>query len=321
MSLELSDETTEFSMRRLKLFFIICLSAFGHAVGQTQVERAGTTETIYLSGTDKDNRTVWQFLCTSGARSGQWTTITVPSCWELEGFGYYNYGHDRPPHDEKGFYRTSFTLPGRWGGKRVFIVFEGVMTDAEVRVNGHLAGPVHQGAFYRFKYDITALVNRQAENLLGVTVSKESANKSVNEAERRADYWIFGGIFRPVYLEAQPDAFIDHVAIDARHTGELQADVWVDAVKKEPYTVDVAILDDKGNRVEQSQPVALAKDSTRLSLHVDAPNQWTSETPHLYTARFTLYENGQPLHVSEKRFGFRTIELRRRDGFYVNDVK
>jgi len=292
--------------------------AFTQRASAQQVQ---ATEALYLSGIDKDHRVDWQFMCTDGSRSGQWMTIAVPSCWELEGFGHYNYGHDRPPHHEQGIYRTRFTLPQQWNDKRIFIVFEGVMTDAEVRVNGQSAGPVHQGAFYRFKYDITRLVNRQQENQLEVIVSKESANKSVNEAERRADYWIFGGIFRPVYLEAQPEAFIDHVAIDARHTGELQADVWVDAVKKEPYTVDVAILDDKGNSVEQSQPVALAKDSARVSLRIDHPKAWSSETPILYTARFNLYEEGRPVHTYDKRFGFRTVEFRRRDGFYVNGVK
>ena len=35
------------------------------------------------------------------------------------------------------------------------IVFDGVMTDTEVKINGQLAGPVHQGSFYQFKYDIT----------------------------------------------------------------------------------------------------------------------------------------------------------------------
>ena len=279
------------------------------------------TETVFLSGTDKDHQVDWQFMCTDGARSGEWSTIGVPSCWEQEGFGHYNYGHDRPPHAEQGHYRTTFNIPRHWNGHRVFIVFEGVMTDAEVRINGQLAGPVHQGAFYRFKYDITPIVNRYGENMLEVAVSKESANKSVNEAERRADYWIFGGIFRPVYLEAQPQTFIDRVAIDARHTGELQADVWVDAAKKGSYTVDVAILDDKGNNVGQSQPAALTNDSARVTLRVDHPATWTSETPILYTARFNLYKDGRQAHTYDKRFGFRTIEFRERDGFYVNGVK
>ncbi len=301
------------------LLLTLILSAFLWMPVQGQ--NSVGTQTLYLSGTGFDHRTEWQFFCTDGARSGEWTSIAVPSCWELEGFGHYNYGHDRPPHTEQGLYRTTFTLPEGWSGRRVFIVFEGVMTDAEVKVNGALAGPVHQGAFYRFKYDITSLVRSSGENVLEVTVSKESSIKSINEAERRADYWIFGGIFRPVYLEAQPVAFIDHVAIDARHTGEMRADVWVDAAGKGRYTADVIILDDKGNRVGQSQPAALRNDSTRLSLSVDQPKAWTSETPRLYTARFTLYKDGRQVHTYDRRFGFRTIEFRGRDGFYVNGTK
>jgi len=317
----------------------------------TKAQGLPTTETLFLSGTDKDHQTQWQFLCTDGARSGEWTTIAVPSCWELEGFGHYNYGHERPPHHEKGIYRTTFTLPPQWEGRRVFIVFEGVMTDAEVRINGQLAGPVHQGAFYRFKYDITALVKRQQDegeanvrssesramlasalpsrdggsakrNMLEVTVSKESANQSVNEAERRADYWVFGGIFRPVYLEAQPGTFIDHVAIDARHTGQLHADVWADVADDgHRLTADIAIIDDRGVVVGKSEPKPLQGDSTRLSLRINTPRCWTSETPHLYTARFTLYADGHAVHTRQQRFGFRTIEFRQRDGFYVNGVK
>ena len=49
-----------------------------------------------------------------------------------------------------------------------------------------------------------------------MTVDKHSANKSVNGAERTGDYWMYGGIFRPVYLEAVPQQFIERVAIDAR---------------------------------------------------------------------------------------------------------
>ena len=308
-------------MKKITLLAVslLCLLAISKQKALGQDVR--TTETLYLSGTDKDHQVAWQFFCTDGARSGEWSTIRVPSCWEQEGFGFYNYGHDRPSHHEQGIYRTRFTLPQQWIDKRIFIVFEGVMTDAEVRVNGQLAGSVHQGAFYRFKYDITRLVNRRQVNQLEVTVSKESANKSVNEAERRADYWIFGGIFRPVYLEAQPNAFIDHVAIDARHTGEWRADIWTDAPDSKQLTADVAIVDDQGRVIGQSQRANLQSDSTRLSLNISSPKAWTSETPHLYTARFTLYEDGRPVHTYNKQFGFRTIELRQCDGFYVNGVK
>ena len=35
-------------------------------------------------------------------------------------------------------------------------------------------------------------------------------------AERGGDYWVFGGIYRPVFLEATPMYGVDRVAIDGR---------------------------------------------------------------------------------------------------------
>lgn len=86
-------------------------------------------EVKYLSGTDNINTVKWDFFCTSGRNSGKWTTIQVPSCWEQQGFGAYNYGRDYKTYgknfrfaDEKGMYKYSFTVPASWKGKQVFIV-------------------------------------------------------------------------------------------------------------------------------------------------------------------------------------------------------
>ena len=68
------------------------------------------TQIFYLSGTGKDNTVDWQFYCTSGRQSGKWTTIPVPSNWELHGFGTYNYGHDKDllRGKETGIYKYEF---------------------------------------------------------------------------------------------------------------------------------------------------------------------------------------------------------------------
>ncbi|MCP4656781.1 MAG: glycoside hydrolase family 2, partial [bacterium] len=182
---------------------------------------ASATETLRLSGTGYQETVDWEFFCTEGRRCGEWTTIPVPSQWELEGFGRYNYGHDEDKSREQGRYRHRFRVPASWRGKTVDLTFEGVMTDAEVWLNGEPAGPKHQGGFYRFRYDVTELLRFDAENLLEVTVSKHSSDESVNRAEREADYWVFGGIFRPVTLEAMPPEAIGHLAIDARHDGSF----------------------------------------------------------------------------------------------------
>ena len=112
---------------------------------------AQSTQVVYLSGTGYDQTVPWEFYCSAGMNSGEWTTIEVPSCWEQQGFGQYIYGH--VPFEERlkeeGHYRHAFQVPAEWKGQSVRLVFEGVMTDCLVRINGRQAGPVHQGGFYR----------------------------------------------------------------------------------------------------------------------------------------------------------------------------
>ena len=180
------------------------LLALGICSALNMQAQAPHPERIYLSGTGTDYTRTWEFYCSKGQNSGKWKSIEVPSCWELQGFGEYTYGRyytikGAKPSDETGIYRYRFLTPDCGKTDRVKLFFDGVMTDAEVWVNGKSAGQIHQGAFYRFSYDITSLLKTKGENLLEVKVAKQSANKSVNAAERRADWWLYGGIYRPVW--------------------------------------------------------------------------------------------------------------------------
>ena len=279
---------------------------------------ATAQETIrqYLSGTDGEHTVPWGFFCSEGCHSGAWTNIAVPSCWELQGFGKFRYGlEDKNYTPIHGGYRHQFKVPAGWRGKRVFIVFEGVMTDAAVQVNGIEAGPVHQGAFYRFKYDCTRLVKFGGENLLEVSVSDRSSNASVNHAERDADYWVFGGIFRPVWLQAEPAQFVDRVAIDARADGTFAMDYHLGGEGKADV-VEVALQDARGKTVRK--PVSVPVAAGRIETHVSAPELWTAETPALYTAIVRLKQGNKVLQELKQRFGFRTVELRLGEGLFVN---
>jgi hypothetical protein len=194
---------------------------------------AGAIETqrVYLSGHGKDDTVPWRFMCTTGALSGFWTNIPVPSNWDVKGFGHLTYKKDYSNAiTECGLYEKEFAAPKKWKDKRVFLVFEGAMTDTTAKLNGQVVGPTHQGGFYRFKYDVTDKLKLGAENKLEVTVAKHSANESVNRAERLADYWVFGGIYRPVYLEVTPKQFIERVAIDARADGSFAMEVFLNGV-------------------------------------------------------------------------------------------
>ncbi len=285
------------------------------------------TDIIYLSGEDAGNTVDWEFFCTDGRNSGKWTTIPVPSNWELHGFGKYNYGHDwknenRVLGKERGLYKYKFEVPKEWRGKTVQIVFDGSMTDTKVKINGKSAGEIHQGAFYRFKYDISRLLKYGQANLLEVDVAKHSDNQSVNAAERQADFWIFGGIFRPVFLEVMPKTHISRVAIDPKGDGSFNSLVRLN-VSKSVHTVSVELFDLEGNLIAGLFEEDLPKGVTEkmISGKFENVKSWNPEWPNLYNMKISLKSGDELLHEVTERIGFRTVELRKHDGFYINGEK
>lgn len=316
---KVNDQKLKVSARSyaLKALFCFMIVTYYYTVLYAQ-----QTQIQYLSGTGSDDTVDWQFYCTGGMNARKWTTIPVPSCWELQGFGKYDYGFakDSVRGKEKGLYKYTFTIPSSWKNRKINIVFEGSMTDTEVKVNGKPAGNIHHGAFYAFKYDITSLLDYTGENLLEVTVSKQSANPSVNEAERQADFWIFGGIFRPVYLEALPAFHMQKIAIAATADGNFEANIETSGAGDK---IVAQLFNNDGT--QYGKPVSQnwhgASNKLTLSAHFTGPKRWSPESPTLYKAVFTLYKNQKPVHVVIKNIGFRSVEVKQRDGIYVNGVK
>nr|WP_303649501.1 glycoside hydrolase family 2 TIM barrel-domain containing protein [Asticcacaulis machinosus] len=286
----------------------------------TQAEPA-KTQTLMLSGTGPDDAVPWDFTVNGGMRAGEAAKIAVPSNWQTQGFGHYQYGYDKGPRAaDTGTYKRSFTLPADWKDKNVRIVFDGVMTDTLVMVNGTVIGAVHKGGFNRFSYDITKFVTVGEANTLEVEVNEASANLATDIAERHGDYWAFGGIYRPVWLEATPAEAIAHVALDGQADGDIVADVALRAPKTVTRVVGQVVSRDGkpfGAPFEVALPAGGAG-KVRLSGHIDNPALWSAETPNLYYLDVTLYSGETAIHTVRERFGFRTFEIREGDGLYVN---
>ncbi|MFN8241525.1 MAG: glycoside hydrolase family 2 TIM barrel-domain containing protein [Bacteroidales bacterium] len=289
---------------------------------------ANDKKVIYLSGSGAYNTATWDFFCTGGRKSGYWTKIEVPSCWEQQGFGTYEYGRNGYSYgpkykyaDEKGLYRKTFMASPEWKGKVVKLVFEGSMTETEVKINGKPAGEIHKGSFYRFSYDITDKIRLGEENTLEVTVSKLSTDESVNRAERYGDYWNFGGIFRPVYLEIYPAEHVTGFSISASADGKFVMNIFPKTLKP-GRTIHYEITSPDG-RIVAASSIGIQQNDTVVttSCKVTDPIQWTSETPVLYTLRMELRDGKKTIYNVSSKFGFRTIEVRHGDGIYVNGVK
>lgn len=301
---------------------------------------ATNAERVYLSGKGPSDAVEWDFKVSKGRKSDSWAKIPVPSNWEQEGFGGYDYGHVAPQdkNDEAGTYRVKFHAPAEWRDKVVRLVFEGSMTDTSIKVNGKPVGSVHQGGYDRFHFTLTDTgrygqhaFNVGKENVLEVLVSKKSANASLEVAERKADYWVFGGIYCPVYFEVLPKTFINRVAIDANADGRFSMDVFpqvhlprhkgggnhVDEIVAQIETLD-------GKPVGKPVSATLSgggASRVKLESELAGVKPWSMEHPNLYNVHVSLKREGKTLHETRERFGFRTFEVRAGDGLYLNGKK
>jgi autotransporter-associated beta strand protein len=291
----------------------------------TPASAPASTQIQYLSGTDKDHTVPWPFYMTGGGRSNNvLTTIPVPSCWQTKGFGTYSY-RNSPASTSVGLYTNIvFSVPASWAGQRIFLVFEGVLTDTAAVINGHSAGPVHQGGFYEFSYDVTTNVVAGANtNRLNVVVSEWSANTSVNQAEREGDYWNFSGIFRPVYLMAKPQSYIDRLAVDAQASGQINVNVFLGGITNNCILVASVA---GANNVQLGSPftntVTAGMTNVLLSAMMPPPQLWSSEFPNLYNLTVQLFDtNNILLHMATNLIGFRTIMVSNNVGYFINGQK
>ena len=193
--------------------------------------------------------------------------ISVPGCWELQGFAPPEYA--KALKDGTGIYSRSFTVPATWSkADRVFICFEGVCFGFSFTVNGKPAG-AFDSAFNRSVFDVSDLVDRSGTNSLVVTVITKPRCWSFDVN----DDWSLSGIVRPVYLFALPPTHIQDVRVVTKMDGSVAVDVAFQGPDAATASFTSELRDASGKVV--------ATGSTALK--VPNPELWSAEHPYLYT--------------------------------------
>ncbi len=261
-----------------------------------------------------------------------WDTLTVPSNWELEGYGipiYTNIKYVFPknppyiPHEMNnvGTYRRSFDLPADWREQEVLLHFAGVSGAMYVYLNGQFVG-YNEGSKTPAEFDLTPHV-RTGENILAVQVLRWSDASYLEDQ----DFWRLSGIERDVYVYTRPRASIldfrvgSDLSGDSREglfTLDLQLSNQTEASKR--VTAGIEILWDKSPvyRTEKSLTLIKGPNSLTFEHAIEQVRPWTAETPNLYTLLITLKdEEGNTLEATSAQVGFRNIRIE--DGqFLVN---
>ncbi|GGD04231.1 glycoside hydrolase family 2 protein [Hyunsoonleella pacifica] len=294
------------SLKRIVLLFILL----------TYYSNVNAQQRTYLSGEDAASAVRWDFKINNGRNSGFWTKIPVPSNWETEGFGYYMYGMDKMENRSSSIasYKHEFEY-NKLSGKRYILTFQGAMTDTKVFLNDVEIG-VHQGGHTEFKFEITKALTK-GKNILEVEVDNSSSNTSIVNAERFADYWMFSGIYRPVFIEEVPSQYIERVAIDAQMTGDFTMKVFTNGLL-ESKIIEAQLYDSNFKKIGKPLKTKSTGACTILKAHFNDVALWSHEFPNLYSVEVRLKDKKNVEHTYKQKFGFRTFEVRDHDGFYLN---
>jgi beta-galactosidase len=254
-----------------------------------------------------------------------WKELTVPSNWELQGFGipiYTNVQYPFPPnppfidhsYNPVGSYRREFTVPDNWTGRDVFVHFGSISGCAYVWVNGKAVG-LSKVAKSPAEFNITPFL-KKGSNTLAVQVFRWHDGSYLEDQ----DMWRISGIERDVFLTSKSktsiaDFWVKAGLDDNYRDGTLS--VSVDIKNPTPqYSVEISVFDKNKNKVFSQSKAA--NGTVSIDGKVSAPAQWSAEQPNLYTAIITLKnEKGQIIESTGSKIGFRRSEIKGKN-FLVN---
>lgn len=265
-----------------------------------------------------------------------WKTIRVPSNWEMEGFGDPLFRNVTTPfrpdppktpreYNPTGIYRKSFTLPGSWKDREIFLRMEKTVSASFVWINGNEVG-YNEGGQEPAEYRITGYL-KPGKNTIAVAVYKYSDGYYLENQ----DYWRLAGIFDDIWLFAAPGVHIfDWYAttdLDENYTdARLDLSVTVKNYSEQPAQNFVlkSILYDSEKRIVKlltEEPFSVPPGGNRtlsLSEKVENPLKWSAEHPDLYFLTFELVsQEGKTVEVISGRIGFRETEIKDQI-FYLN---
>ena len=255
-----------------------------------------------------------------------WKNITVPSNWELQGFGepiirniQYVFSKNPPYIDVEnpvGTYRTFFTVPSGWEDREIMLHFGSISGYAQIYVNGQRVG-MSKVSKAPAEFNVTRYL-KEGKNLLAVQIYRWHDGSYMEDQ----DFWRLTGIERDVFLQAYPkltiwDFFLKSGLDKTYKNGDFQATVDLRAfegneVKK--GLLKLELLDATGKRVlSQQKSFDMNGDLTTVSFSGILKNvaKWSAEKPNLYDCVLTLSDgNNERIAVTAYKTGFRKIEIR-----------
>lgn len=224
-----------------------------------------------------------------------------------------------------GWYRYELTPKAEWKGKRIVLDFQGIMLVGDVYLNGQRVGGTDYG-YLGFDIDLSKLLKWGQVNEIIVKADTGKPNNS--------RWYTGGGLFRDVNLiVTDKNLYFPRHPLFIRTVNNKEIKIRANILnlqktKKPQIPVEVKILNAEGKVVtlQKSDLHFNAKWRDREyelpSISLEDAKLWSPDSPYLYTAEVTLYDNeGNIADQIREPFGIRTIEMNPEKGLLVNGKK
>ena len=224
-----------------------------------------------------------------------------------------------------GWYRYELTPKAEWKGKRIVLDFQGIMLVGDVYLNGQRVGGTDYG-YLGFDIDLSKLLKWGQVNEIIVKADTGKPNNS--------RWYTGGGLFRDVNLiVTDKNLYFPRHPLFIRTVNNKEIKIRANILnlqktKKPQIPVEVKILNAEGKVVTQQKSDLHFNAKWRdreyelPSISLEDAKLWSPDTPYLYTAEVTLYDNeGNIVDQIREPFGIRTIEMNPEKGLLVNGKK
>lgn len=228
-----------------------------------------------------------------------------------------------------GWYRYELTPKAEWKGKRIVLDFQGIMLVGDVYLNGQRIGGTDYG-YLGFDIDLSKLLKWGEANEITVKADTRNPNNS---------RWFTGaGLYRDVNLIiTDKNLFFPRHPLFIRTQDNKEVKIKAEIINQQKLAkgqgkavipVEVRILDADGKVVAQQKNNIDFNAKWRdreyelPAISLENAQLWSPDTPYLYTAEVTLYDNeGNIADQIKEPFGVRTIEIVPQKGLLVNGKK
>ncbi|WNG17287.1 AbfB domain-containing protein [Cystobacter fuscus] len=210
-------------------------------------------------------------------------------------------------HQDRMWYRRTFTVPSTWSGRRVQLHFGAVDWEATVYVNRQLVGS-HQGGFDGFSFDITNYLNGGTNELIvGVYDPTDAGGQPVGKQRNNPSgifYTAASGIWQTVWLEPTPSASITRL--------DMTPDVAGSALRLTVRGAGIAGQTIEAVAFDGTTQVGSATGAVGSELRIPVPNPklWSPDSPFLYDLRVSLKSGTTVVDQVTSYFGMRSVGLK-----------